>query len=384
MLQKIKRWRWAILIGGLLVAGALYAFWPVPTLVDTAKVTRGPMTVSVTDDGVTRARDVFIVSAPVTGYLSRIELEAGDKVVRGTLITRMTGRPSAPLDQRSRQELQGALASSEAAVSGAQSSLVQARADLARAEALAERGFLPRAQLEAARTRVSTGEANVAQARAEAARIRTLLTQPLGPSGQAVPVFAPSNGSVLSVINESEGVVAEGTPLMAIGNPSAIELVVDLLSREAVRVRPGDRVEITQWGGEKPLTGRVERIEPFGRLKVSALGIEEQRVNVIIAFDDTSVNQAARLGHGYQVDATIVLWRTPKVPRVPIGALFRGGDGRWRVFMLVNGRARERAIQLGHINDEFAEVLVGLSTGDTVIANPSSTLRDGVKVRARL
>ena len=383
MWQQFKRWRWAILLVGLLLAGLIYAFWPASVDVDTARVTHGPLAVGVTDDGVTRARDTYVVSAPVTGYLSRIELEPGDPVARGALITRMSGRPSSPLDQRSRQDLQGALASAEAAASGAQSSLAQARNDLARAEALFERGFLPRAQLEGARTRVDTGQATLSQARAETSRIRALLGQPLGPSGQPVPVRAPAGGSVLSVLNESEGVIAEGTPLMTIGDPAAIELVVDLLSREAVRVRPGNRVEITQWGGTDPLIGGVERVEPAGRLKVSALGIEEQRVNVIIGFEGAAVGQAARLGHGYQVDATIILWRSRNALRVPIGALFRGNDGGWRVFALVDGRARERVVELGHITDEHAEVLGGLAGGDTVIVNPSSALRDGARVRPR-
>lgn len=377
------RWRWALLLALLVLAGLGYTFWPAAVAVDAAKVTRGPMAVGVTDDGVTRARDYYVVSAPVTGYLSRIELEPGDAVARGTLITRMTGRPSSPLDQRSRQELVGALASAEAAASGARSSLAQSRNDLARAEALAQRGFLPRAQLEDARTRVATGQATLAQAQAEAGRIRALLGQPLGPSTTAVPVHAPASGSVLSVVNESEGVIAEGTPLMTIGDAGAIEIVVDLLSREAVRVRPGNRVEITQWGGPRPLVGVVERVEPFGQLKISALGIEEQRVNVIIRLAGEDLAQARRLGHGYQIDATIVLWSAPNVLRVPIGALFRGENGAWQVFALVEGRARVREVKIGHMTDEFGEVLGGLVADDAVIVNPPSTLEDGKRVRSR-
>lgn len=377
------RWRWALLLALLVLAGLGYTFWPAAVAVDAAKVTRGPMAVGVTDDGVTRARDYYVVSAPVTGYLSRIELEPGDAVARGTLITRMTGRPSSPLDQRSRQELVGALASAEAAASGARSSLAQSRNDLARAEALAQRGFLPRAQLEDARTRVATGQATLAQAQAEAGRIRALLGQPLGPSTTAVPVHAPASGSVLSVVNESEGVIAEGTPLMTIGDAGAIEIVVDLLSREAVRVRPGNRVEITQWGGPRPLVGVVERVEPFGQLKISALGIEEQRVNVIIRLAGEDLAQARRLGHGYQIDATIVLWSAPNVLRVPIGALFRGENGGWQVFALVEGRARVREVKIGQMTDEFGEVLGGLEADDAVIVNPPSTLEDGKRVRPR-
>jgi HlyD family secretion protein len=384
MWDRIKRWRWAILISGLLLLGLIYAFWPASSAVDTARVTRGPMTVGVTDDGVTRVRDLYVVSAPVTGYLSRIDLEPGDLVARGALITRMTGRPSAPLDPRSGQELRGALAAAEASASGTQASLAQSRRDLARAEELSQRGFLARAQLEEARTRVATGEAALAQSRAEAVRIRAMLAQPQGPgTGQPVPVRAPAGGAVLTVLNESEGVIAEGTELMTIGNPNAIEVVVDLLSREAVRVVPGARVEITQWGGPEALIGRVQRIEPFGRLKISALGIEEQRVNVIVAFEGAAAQQAARLGHGYQIDATIVLWHAENALRVPIGALFRGGDGGWRVFVRENGRARERAIRIGHLNDEFAQVLAGLRENEEVVVNPPNSLQDGARMRGR-
>jgi HlyD family secretion protein len=342
------------------------------------------MAVGVTDDGVTRAEDYYVVSAPVTGYLSRIELEPGDLVARGTVITRMTGQPSTPLDPRSRDELRGALAAARAAEAGARSSLAQARRDLQRAETLARRGFLPRAQLEAARTRVATDEAELQRSAAETRRVAASLEGVSGvPSGAAIPVRAPASGSVLTVVNESEGVIVEGTQLMTIGDPGTIEVVVDLLSREAVRVKPGDRVEITQWGGPGPLIGRVERIEPFGRLKISALGIEEQRVNVIIGFAPAAARQAARLGHGYQIDATIVLWSRPDALRVPIGALFRGKEGGWRVFVADGGRAKERAVQIGHINDEFAEVLKGLAANDVVVLNPGNSLQDGARVSPR-
>lgn len=384
MWDKLKRWRWAAAIGLLLLAGLAFAFWPEPTPVDTGTVTRGPMAVGVTDDGVTRAEDLYVVTAPVTGYLSRIELEAGDGVARGALITTMTGRPSTPLDPRSEQELRGALAAARAAESGATATLAQARRDLARAEEIAGRGFLPRAQLEAARTRTANAEASLQAGRAEVRRIEAQLANPSGRAAQApVAVRAPASGSVLSVITESEGVIAEGTPIMTIGDPGKIELVVDLLSREAVRAKPGDRVEIRAWGGPEPLIGHVKRIEPFGRLKVSALGIEEQRVNVIIGFDPATARQAARLGHGYQIDATIILWSSKDALRVPIGALFRGTDGGWRAFVDADGRARERALKLGHISEEYAEVLGGLSAGETVILNPGNALADGARITAR-
>lgn len=377
------RWRWPFLIGLLLIAGLAIAFWPSPQLLDTARVTRGAMAVGVTDDGVTRAEEQYIITAPVSGYLSRIELEAGDRVVKGALIARMSGRPASPLDPRSQSELKASLSSAVAAAQGAATSLAQARNDLARAEALFVRGFLPKAQLEAARTRVSAGEAALAQTQGEAARLRAALSQPSDRQGGGVPVRAPATGSVLSVITESEGMIAEGTPLLSIGDPHRIELVVDLLSREAVRVKSGDRVEVTQWGGAEPLIGHVERVEPFGRLKVSALGIEEQRVNVIVRFDDLSKKEAARLGHGYQVDATIVRWSRPDALRVPIGALFRGPDGGWRVFVIAGGRAQERRIEIDHMNDLFGEVRSGLRDGEIVAINPPGSLDDGDTATSR-
>lgn len=384
MFEEIKRWRWAILVVALLVAALTFAFWPEETPVDVAEVSRGPMAVGVTDDGVTRAKELYVVSAPVTGYLSRIELEAGDFVSRGALITRMSARPSAPIDARTQQELRAALAGARAGESGISASLAQAQRDLMRAEQLASRGFLPRAQLELARTRVAAEKSALRQSRAEVARILALLARPGGAVDTSpIPVRAPAGGQVLAVISESAGVVPEGTPLMSIGDPGQIEAVVDLVSREAVRVKPGDRVEFTQWGGDSTLIGHVHRIEPFGELKVSALGIEEQRVNVIVRFDAASAPRAERLGHGYQFDATIILWSAPDVLRVPIGALFRGDDGGWNVFVAAHGRAQERGIRIGHVNDEFGEVLHGLAVGDQVVLNPSNALsnRSNIKIR---
>jgi HlyD family secretion protein len=382
--EAIKRWRWAIVIGGLLLLGLGYAFWPVPRTVDLGRVDRGPMAVGITDDGVTRGDELYVVSAPVTGFASRIALEAGDRVERGQLITRMTGRPAPPLDRRTQEELHGALAAAQAAESSAAVTLAQARRDLARTEALVPEGFISRAQLEAARTKVSTGEAAQIQSQAEVRRIRASLGEPgRSASGAPVAVVAPASGSVLLVPEKSEGVIAEGTPLITIGDPGRIEVVVDLLSREAVRVKPGDRVEITQWGGPMPLIGHVKYIEPYGRLKVSALGIEEQRVNVVIGFDPAMARKAARLGHGYQIDATIIVWSKPDALRVPIGALFRGKDGGWRVFVVDGHRAHERAVKIDHINDEFAEVLQGLADGAGVVVNPAGDLKDGERVRSR-
>ena len=380
----LSRWRWSLAVAVLLLAALAYAFWPAATLVDSARVTRGPMIVGVTDDGVTRAEDFYVVAAPVTGYLDRIELEPGDRVVRGALVTRMSGVPASPLDPRSEGELQASLAAARASRTSIAASASQAERDLARAEELAGRSFLSRADLEQARTRVAVGRGQVQAAVAEIRRIEGLLARSTGTgSASSVTVRAPAGGVILSVLNESEGPVAQGTQLVTIGDPARIEVVADLLSREAARVSPGDEVLITQWGGDSALRGTVRRVEPFGRLKVSALGIEEQRVNVIIAFDPREAGQVARLGHGFQVDATVVLWQSGNALRVPIGALFRGEDGSWQVFVVRGGRAALQPVGLGHMNEEYGEVLEGLAEGEEVILNPGGGFEEGDLVAPR-
>jgi HlyD family secretion protein len=368
----------------LLAGGLLYAFWPQPQPVDAGTITRGPMMVGITDDGTTRVRRLTIVSAPISGYVEPILLEPGDAVQAGRMITHMHGPPSAPLDPNSQRQVRAALAAALASTAGMAATLDQARRDLARAEDLGTRGFIARAQLEAARTRVATTAAALAQGQADIARLRAQLADPTGAEGPAeVPVRSPASGTVLAVLRQGDAIVPQGTELMTIGNPADIEVVVDLLSRDAVKVQPGARVEISQWGGDAPLIGTVTRIEPMGRLKVSALGIEEQRVNLIIGFAPEMAGKAARLGHGFQLDATVVLWQAPDSLRVPIGALFRGGDGGWRAYVIEAGRARAAAVRIGHINDEFGEVLAGLAAGQRVVLNPGSLVTDGSRVKPR-
>jgi HlyD family secretion protein len=383
MRRWLTRWRWPLLLAVLVAAGLVFAFWPRAAAVDAGETSRGAMVVSVTDTAVTRAQEHYIVSAPVTGYLSRIQFEAGDAVGTGQELARISGRPSTPLDPRTLAEGRAALVAAQAAQAQARAGLDLARSDLARAEALAPRQFVSRAQVEALRARVRSGEAALAQARAEAARIGAILKQPDGATGAAVTLRAPAAGRVLSVVNESAGMVVEGTPIMTIGDPAALEVVVDLLSREAVQVHPGDRALITRWGGPEPLEGRVWRVEPFGQREISALGVEEQRVNVIIRFPDPARLAAAGLGHGFQVDATIERWRDDKALRVPVGALFRGAEGQWQVFVIDGARARLRTVSIGQINADWGEVLGGLKERQRVVLNPANTLRDGQRVRPR-
>ena len=386
MWAALKRWRWAIGIASLLVLGLAWTFWPERVTVDLAKVDRGPMSIGVTDDGVTRVRDLFIVSAPVSGYVTRIELDPGDPVVaNSTVIARMAPLPSTPLDTRTRAELANAVSAAQAAEVGARAALQLARNNLERAQALAERGFLPRAQLEASRATAQTRAAELDRSRAETRRLRAAMSNPAdtSPTGGLVAVRSPESGVLLRRISESEGAIAQGTSLVEIGDPARIEVVLDLLSREAARIEPGAEVQITHWGGEETLIGRVHRIEPFGRLKVSALGIEEQRVNVIVQFDPGPASRLAALGHGYQVDGTVILWRDEQALRVPVGALFRGPGGGWQLFVADAGRARLRDVEIGHINDEHAQVTRGLEAGEEVVVNPGSGTEDGVRVARR-
>jgi len=386
MWTRIKRWRWSLLVAGLLLLGLMYSFWPERIPVDLAEVDRGPMSIGVTDDGVTRVRDLYTVSAPVSGYVTRIEIDPGDPVVAGsTIIARMAPLPSNPIDTRTRAELANALRAAEAAEAGAQAARQLARNDLQRAEALAERGFLPRAQLEAARATAQTRTAEVQRSRAEIGRLRAMMSNAGNslPRGGEVAVRAPESGVLLRRLSESEGAIMQGAPLVEIGDPARIEVVLDLLSREAARIEAGNEVLITHWGGEETLHGRVRRVEPFGRLKVSALGVEEQRVDVIVEFDSGAAARISALGHGYQVDGTVILWRDDDALRVPVGALFRSPAGEWQLFVAEAGRARLRDVTIGHINDEFAEVLDGLDESERLILDPGNAIADGVRIEQR-
>lgn len=396
MVGVLKRWRWPLLLAVAVLAGLAYAFWPRPVAVDVSEVTRGPMRVTITDDGVTRVRDVFVLSAPTSGIITRVEIEAGDPVVAGeTIIAVLNPRMSVPLDPRTRLQAESALRAARstermasAELRRSQSALALAESELGRAKQLAERGFVTAARLDAARTErdVASAAADMAQAelqraRAEAARAASLLAAADTPSSEPpILLAAPASGKILRVLRESESPVLEGEPIVEIGDSDDLEIVADMLSRDAVRISPGAPAEILNYGGEHPLSAHVERVEPFGRLKISALGIEEQRVNVILDLDRSE--DALRLGHGYQIDAAVTLWQDEDVVRVPIGAIFRH-QGEWHAFAVAGGRAELRRLNLGHMNDTHAEVLNGLAEGEQVVINPSTLIDDGSRVAPR-
>jgi HlyD family secretion protein len=384
----------------LAVAAAVYALSPKPVSADLSAVDRGSIEVTVDEEGVTRIREIYEVSAPLSGQIDRFPLDVGDPVKRDVSVVAEI-RPVAPtlLDVRSRRELEAALDAAVAAVSLAEAELSRARAELRLAEAdLARIAQLARSgtvsarteekaatDAEAARATVRRAEASLLLRQSERASAEARLMQPDGVQGETggccVLVRAPIDGVVLKVLAESAQVVERGARIAEIGDSGQMEVMVDLLSTDAVRVRPGTEARIEDWGGGQTLSARVSRIEPVAFTKVSALGVEEQRVNVRLDLLDPHAAWE-RLGHEFRVYVRIRVWRGDDVVRVPLAALFRRG-AEWAVFRVVDGKARATVVSIDHRNTEFAEVLDGLSPGDTVILHPSDQIEDGVAVEAR-
>jgi HlyD family secretion protein len=390
-------------LGAALVAGLVYAFWPQPVPVDLGDVSRGPLEVTVNEEGETQVKDVYLVSAPLGGRLLRIDNEVGDWVEAGqTVLASIQPADPAFLDIRSQSEKEALVRAAEAArvlagaeVERARAELNFAQSDFDRADRLYERGTVSKRAQESAELEVKTRAAALTSAEAalrvkafELETARASLISPTGPHSEwdgssqscCVKVRAPVSGRILRVIQESESVILSGAPLLEIGDPRALEIVVDLLSADAVRVEEGASVWIEGWGGEL-LKGRVRRVEPYGFTKVSALGIEEQRVNVLIDFEDPP-EAWRRLGHGYRVEVRIVIWSAEDVLRVPIAALFRDGND-WQIFLLSDGAAERRSILLGHYNNLAAEVRDGLREGDQVVLYPSDRVSEGTRIISR-
>ena len=389
--------RYLRLIIGALIVGAivLAALWPEATEVDAAPVERGPLQVTLDEDGETRVRHRFVVSAPLSGRLQRIGLEPGDQVVGGrTVVARLTPAPAPLIDPRTQAELRAALAASRAALGSAQAerdraaaALARVRSSLKRHASLARAGAIAPDALEAMETEAQTAEetaraAGFAVSRAEhEVQLARARMQPPASGGRTVEVTAPVDGVVLRRLRESESVVPVGEPLLEIGDPAALEIVADLLSTDAVRVRPGSPVVVEQWGGSDPLEARVRRVEPSGFMKVSALGVEEQRVNVIMDFVDPA-GAARALGDGYRVEVRVVVWREQDVVKVPVGGLFRRGQA-WAAFAVDGDHVRLRPVRLGQRNALEAQILEGLDPGDRVVLFPADTLADGAAIRVR-
>lgn len=377
------------------VGGALaVALWPSTVIVETATVARGPLQVTIDASGETRIHDRFTVSAPVMGRVGRITLEPGDLVERGvTVIAEMTPEDPPLLDARSAQEAEAAVSTARGLLGRAQAddatartALRQAAAELERAQTLWTAGALTRQAYEArgtehaaAEERVRAAEFAVAAAQAELERAQARLRRPV-PTARRAPVriTAPVTGVVLRRIRDSEGVVAPGEPLLEIGDPSHLEVKADVLSTDAVGIRPGMPVSIEQWGGATPLRGRVERVDPSGFTKVSPLGVEEQRVSVTIDFENDR-EAWTLLGDRFRVEVRIAVWEGQDVLQVPTASLFRTGD-QWSVFVFEEGRARRRLIGVGRQTPTATEVASGLEAGAVVVVHPPEAVSDGGRI----
>lgn len=377
------------------MAGLLYGFAPRPLAVEVATATRGPLRVVVEEEGKTRVKERYVIAAPVAGQLRRIALEAGDRVEAGQTLAVIEPAWAGALDARSRAQaaarLQGATAAWTAAEENARAARAQAllaRQTLARLRTLHAQGFVSVQALDQAATEAERAEAAAAAAehgvrvaRFERDSARAALLEGAGAAHTVFPVRAPVTGHILRVLRESEGPVNAGQALLELGDPRALEVEVEVLSTQAVRIAPGTRVEFDRWGGAIPLEGRVRRVEPTGFTKVSALGVEEQRVRVIADFTSPPALWE-RLGDGYRVEARFVVWEGKDVLQIPASSLIRH-DGGWAVYRLEGGRARLAPVSLGNRAGLAVEVLGGLAPGDYIVSHPTDQLRDGIRITPR-
>lgn len=397
-MKTMVQWRRQIAFAVLVVAigwGVYAGFRPQPVVVDLGSAVRAPMRVAIEQEGRTRVVDRYVVAAPVGGYARRITLDVGDAVAAGAPLVELEPQRSEVLDARRRAEAEARVAAAlantravEQRMKAAEAGAELARKELRRVRTLGAAGHVSAeaedraaAEDERAASELRSARFSVATARHELEAARTALGYAAaGGSGDPLVVRSPVAGQVLRIPRKSEGAVAEGQPLLEIGDPRALEVEVDVLSADAVRIRAGTRVVFERWGGDGTLEGQVRLIEPSGFTKISALGVEEQRVWVIVDFTSPP-EQWQRLGDAYRVEASFVLWEEADVLQIPASALFRDGDG-WAAFVVEGGRALRRRVEIGQRTGLAAQVLSGIREGERVIVHPDDRLREGVKVSA--
>lgn len=400
-MKRLRR-RLVQLAAGLLVAGLLaYSFWPRPIEVDVARASRGPLRVTVDEDGKTRIRERYVVSAPLAGRLQRIGLRAGDPVRTGeTLLAVIEPSDPALLDDRSRTEAEARLHASEATRKQAVPKLEHARVahdlcvkELHRVRQMIASRVTTGQELESAEHKERMAQedlktaqfaSQIADFELDLARAALTRTRPRSPGDAETwrfEVRAPVSGRVLRVFQESCVIVTPGQQLLEVGDPRDLEIEIDVLSSDAVKIAPGAKVMLEHWGGAEPLLGQVRLVEPSGFMKRSALGVEEQRVNVIIDFVDPP-EKRLRLGDAYRVEARIVIWSKDNVLKVPSGSLFRRGED-WTVFVIEKGRAQLRRVEVGRSNSLETEVMAGLEEGTQVILHPGDKIQPYGRVMPR-
>jgi HlyD family secretion protein len=398
MKASIRRKLFVIVIILAVVSATIYGFIPKAVDVDLVDVSRGPLQVTIEEEGRTRLKDRFVVSAPTAGYMQRISVKVGDPVRKGQIVAALEPLRSQALDPRSRAEAEAIVSAVEAGLNAVVEKERAAKADvdyiekrLERMTNLYDKGSIAKDQLdqiqsEAKKARAVQGAAKAAVdvSRADLERAKKTIqdyTRGRTEKRDTVYVSSPVDGSIFRIYRESEGTVAIGEPLMDIGNAKNLEVRVDLLSSDAVKIKKGARVLFKRWGGEGTLTGIVRVVEPAGFTKLSSLGVEEQRVLVIV--DMTSPPDVWRaLGDGYRLETHFVVWEGREVLQVPASALFRSGT-KWAVFLEDNGKARQRIVETGQRNGLTAEILSGLKEKEKVIAHPDDSIGDGALIRRR-
>jgi HlyD family secretion protein len=352
---------------------------PDPIEVDVAQADRGDVRVEVVDEGRTRMHEVYVISAPVTGRVLRVTVEPGDQVKAGAMVARMSRAAAGFLDTRTALQARAAVTAAEAQLRSASAELALAEREHRRNMELVAAKLISTSAADQSEARLDAARASRDAAKAEVERARSALLEADRIGGSMVDVTSPSAGRVLRVSQESEAVVAAGTPIVEVGDPNLVEVVAEFLSQDAVRMQPGARAQIENWGGT-PLPAVVDRVEPVARTKISALGVEEQRTNVILQFNPHPPQPLQ--AHDFRVDARVVIDEAKNAIRVPLGALFRSGDG-WAVYKVVDDKAVLTAVEPAQSDGRFRAITSGVTEGDQVIVFPSSAVSDGVRVTAR-
>jgi len=397
---KTIRWLFLVVVAAAILGGAVYAFRPAPVGVDAARASVAPMVVTVDEEGRTRIKERFVISSPLAGRLGRVTLDPGDRVTANETVLAIV-EPADPelLDARALAEADARVSAAEAAVAQSEANAERAQADaglaearLARVEEMFAQGassdfemLEARAGERSAAEAVRASEHAITIAKYELQLARSALLFATGGDGAETRgrllVRSPITGVVLRVLQESAAVVSPGTPMLELGDLSELEVVVDVLSTDGVRIHPGDRVIIEDWGGDEALDGIVRLVEPAAFTKVSALGIEEQRVNVVVDFEGASESRPA-LGDGYRVENRIVIWEAEETLQIPSSAAFRDHEG-WAVFTIDRSRALMRRVEIGRRSGDRVQILSGLEEGQSVVLHPSDKIADGVRVAPR-
>lgn len=397
--MQLRKWIVVIIITVGVISAIVYGFMPKPVSVDLVKVSRGSLKVTVEEEGKTSVRDRFALSAPVAGFKRRIKLDVGDRVQKGQTLVELEPLKSNLLDPRSRAAAEAAVSSAKASLRVEEERVKAATADteyagknFERVKKLYEGGYVAKDALEQAEAAAKRTEANFLSAKAavkvasfELDRALTALRHSAAEGnriqGKIVMIQSPVSGSILKIYRESEGVVQSGEPLIDIGDPEKLEVKVEVLSADAVKIRPGTPVLFERWGGNSILSGKVRVVEPAGFTKISSLGVEEQRVFVIVDII-SSIKGEHSLGDGYRLEASFIIWEGRDVLQVPASALFRKQDG-WAVFVVKNNRALHREVKVGQRTGLAAEILSGLSEGEEVISYPDNSIEEGTRIRPR-